>query len=75
MNISSQDAIEVKDKDFFQTYTEKVRTKREDHVKKTLEWANQGGFFRAASNMEGGDHSPHEKEHQHDLDVDMEDVS
>jgi hypothetical protein len=55
---SSQDgSIEVKDKDFFQTYTDKVRTKREVHVKKTLEWANQGGFFKTASILDGPNYS------------------
>jgi len=39
-NISSQDGFEVKEKDFFQAVSEKVRNKREDHIKKTLEWAN-----------------------------------
>jgi hypothetical protein len=52
-NISSQDAFEIKDKDFFQFPTDKVRIKREDHIKKTLEWANQG-IFRPASTLDAG---------------------
>lgn len=51
-NLSSQETIEVKEKDFFQGISEKVRHKREDHIKKTLEWANQG--FKPASILDGG---------------------
>jgi hypothetical protein len=52
-----------------------VRIKREDHIKKTLEWANQG-LFRPASIFNQGSQPgiavPEGTQHD---DVEMEDVS
>jgi hypothetical protein len=38
-NISSSQ--DLKEKDFFQGVSERVRLKREEHIKRTLEWANK----------------------------------